>query len=144
MDELTKGKVILGVLILTICVFVYTVEFRSSTPVPLVADPPKCQEILKRMDAVIDLQIATDSAVEKRQSAESESVINRLDASKVPPTQQAIILNNLTTKQDIENRALKNREENQFLALRLEMEQAGCKNIPAFGTDDDDKNNLPE
>lgn len=91
-----------------------------------IVESPECAQFTEQIGKAMDRQIAEDKVVEDRQEREFDNLMQRLNASGASEEQKSIAINNLTTRQDIENEARANRENNEIEAIRQKSQNAGC------------------
>jgi hypothetical protein len=96
-------------------------EFPSK---PVVVDSPRCREFSDRIGKLLEQDVSEDALAEKRHEQELNSLTENLRTAS--EGQREIAMNNLTTRQEIEDRARENKQNNQVEAVRQQSRDAGC------------------
>jgi hypothetical protein len=87
---------------------------------------PECDQYSKQIGEALDKQIAMNKAAVDRQRQEFDSLTQKLKASSESEEQKRIAINNLSTRQDVENETRENKQNNEIEAIRERSRKDGC------------------
>jgi hypothetical protein len=92
----------------------------------VISDSAACKPFTDQIGVLLNQDIAEDNAADKRQGDALDNLMRNLQASGASESQKTIAINNLSTRQDMENEARQNRQNNQVEAVRARSQAAGC------------------